>query len=220
MGFKFSNLERRVLTNSRDGPQQDIEIHEMSLSCLSCWPIPPFIWASCRHMKLLLELGRSYSSHQTAQDVQRQQWLSSLCAFAHAVFFSWVIPFPLATCHLLSILSHLTQISHCLHEATLTLCCTPTVTDVQPPSWECTSTCYILHLLCPMICFQEVPPIRPWVAPEQGLPLHFSAHAGGSLVTQSCLTLCDPMDCSPPGSSVYGISQASTLVEMGCHFLL
>ena len=27
-------------------------------------------------------------------------------------------------------------------------------------------------------------------------------------VSQSCLTLCDPMDCSPPGSSVHGISQA------------
>ena len=28
---------------------------------------------------------------------------------------------------------------------------------------------------------------------------------------QSCPTLCDPMDCSPSGSSVYGISQARTL---------
>ena len=27
-------------------------------------------------------------------------------------------------------------------------------------------------------------------------------------VTQSCPTLCDPMDCSPPGSSVHGILQA------------
>ena len=27
------------------------------------------------------------------------------------------------------------------------------------------------------------------------------------LVAQLCLTLCDPMDCSPPGSSVYGISR-------------
>ena len=26
------------------------------------------------------------------------------------------------------------------------------------------------------------------------------------LVTQLCPTLCDPMDCSPPGSSVRGIS--------------
>ena len=26
-----------------------------------------------------------------------------------------------------------------------------------------------------------------------------------ALVTQSCLTLCDPKDCGPPGSSVYGI---------------
>ena len=31
------------------------------------------------------------------------------------------------------------------------------------------------------------------------------------LVTQSCLTLCDPMDCSPPGSSVHGILQARIL---------
>ena len=28
---------------------------------------------------------------------------------------------------------------------------------------------------------------------------------------QECLTLCDPMDCSPPGSSVHGIFQASIL---------
>ena len=31
------------------------------------------------------------------------------------------------------------------------------------------------------------------------------------LVAQSCPTLCDPMDCSPPGSSVRGILQARIL---------
>ena len=31
------------------------------------------------------------------------------------------------------------------------------------------------------------------------------------LVVQSCLTLCDPVDCSPPGSSVHGILQARIL---------
>ena len=31
------------------------------------------------------------------------------------------------------------------------------------------------------------------------------------LVAQLCLTLCNPMDCSLPGSSVYGISQARIL---------
>ena len=30
-------------------------------------------------------------------------------------------------------------------------------------------------------------------------------------VTQSCLALCDPMDCSPPGSSVRGILQTRML---------
>ena len=31
------------------------------------------------------------------------------------------------------------------------------------------------------------------------------------LVTQSCPILCDPMDCSPPDSSVHGILQARIL---------
>ena len=31
------------------------------------------------------------------------------------------------------------------------------------------------------------------------------------LVTQLCWTLCNPMDCSPPGSSVHGILQARML---------
>ena len=31
------------------------------------------------------------------------------------------------------------------------------------------------------------------------------------LATQSCLTLCDPILCSPPGSSVHGILQARIL---------
>ena len=30
-------------------------------------------------------------------------------------------------------------------------------------------------------------------------------------LAQSCLTLCDPMDCRPPGSSVHGIFQARIL---------
>ena len=35
---------------------------------------------------------------------------------------------------------------------------------------------------------------------------------------QSCLTLCDPMDCSPTGSSVHGIFQARTWSRL--HFIL
>ena len=31
------------------------------------------------------------------------------------------------------------------------------------------------------------------------------------LVAQACLTLCDPMDCSLPGSSVHGLLQARIL---------
>ena len=36
-------------------------------------------------------------------------------------------------------------------------------------------------------------------------------NTGGSLADQSCPTLCDPMECSPPGSSDHGILQARIL---------
>ena len=39
-----------------------------------------------------------------------------------------------------------------------------------------------------------------------------------SEVPQSCLTLCDPMDCSPPGSSVHGILQARILEWVAISF--
>ena len=40
------------------------------------------------------------------------------------------------------------------------------------------------------------------------------------LVTQSFLTLCDPMNCSPPSSFVHRILQARTLQRMSSHSLL
>ena len=35
---------------------------------------------------------------------------------------------------------------------------------------------------------------------------------------QPCLTLCDPMDCSPPGASDHGILQAKTLEWVAISF--
>ena len=39
-----------------------------------------------------------------------------------------------------------------------------------------------------------------------------------SEVAQSCPTVCDPMDCSPPGSSVHGIFQARVLEWIAISF--
>ena len=39
-----------------------------------------------------------------------------------------------------------------------------------------------------------------------------------SAVAQLCLTLCDPVDCSPPGSSVHGILQARIVERVAISF--
>ena len=39
------------------------------------------------------------------------------------------------------------------------------------------------------------------------------------LVSQSCLTVCNPTDCSPPGSSIHGDSPGES-TGVGCHTLL
>ena len=68
--------------------------------------------------------------------------------------------------------------------------------SVQPHRWQPTR---LLH---------------PWDSPGKntGVGCHFLLQCmkvkSESEVIQSCLTLRDPMDCSPPGSSVHGISQA------------
>ena len=60
----------------------------------------------------------------------------------------------------------------------------------------------------------------PWDSPGKntGVGCHFLLQCmkveSESEVTQSCLTLRDPMDCSPPGSSIHGIFRA-TVLEWG-----
>ena len=59
---------------------------------------------------------------------------------------------------------------------------------------------------------------RPWDSPGKntGVGCHFlqcMKVKSGREVTQSCLTLCDPVDCSLSGSSVHGIFQAKVLEE-------
>ena len=58
---------------------------------------------------------------------------------------------------------------------------------------------------------------RPWDSPGKntGVGCHFLLQCmkvkSESEVSQSCLTPSDPMDCSPPGSSIHGILQARVL---------
>ena len=62
---------------------------------------------------------------------------------------------------------------------------------------------------------QQAP--RPWDSPGKntGVGCHFLLQCmkvkSESEVAQLCLTLSDPMDCSPPGSSFHGIFQARVL---------
>ena len=49
--------------------------------------------------------------------------------------------------------------------------------------------------------------------------LDFLSHAAAAVKSfQSCLTLCDPIDTSPPGSPVPGILQARTLEWVAISF--
>ena len=45
-----------------------------------------------------------------------------------------------------------------------------------------------------------------------------AVHSYLFLVSKSSLTLCDPMDCSPPGSSVHGTLQAGILKWVAVSF--
>ena len=62
-------------------------------------------------------------------------------------------------------------------------------------------------------CHEEQTPRFPvlTVSRRQASGLSYWGRRSEVLVTQSCLTLCVPTDCSPPGFSVHGILQARIL---------
>ena len=74
---------------------------------------------------------------------------------------------------------------------------------------------------CPTLCDpikrQPMRLPRPWDSPGKntGVGCHFLLQCmkvkSESEVVQSYSTLSDPMDCSPPGSSIHGIFQARVL---------
>ena len=98
------------------------------------------------------------------------------------------------------------------------------------PPWRgraCRDRSVLSHLAaksfqsCPTLCDpHRRQPTRlphPWDSPGKntGVGCHFLLQCmkvkSESEVAQSCPTLSDPMDCSPPGSSVHGIFQAGVL---------
>ena len=69
-------------------------------------------------------------------------------------------------------------------------------------------------------------PLSHWGSPIELVPsleqrcsyFKYSSIKKESKVTQSCLTVCDPMDCSLPGSSIHGIFQARVLKWVAVSF--
>ena len=62
--------------------------------------------------------------------------------------------------------------------------------------------------------------LSAFVGPETSLLSGLLPFEGCVLVTQSCPTLCNPMDYSPAGSSVHGINSPGKNTGEGCHALL
>ena len=96
--------------------------------------------------------------------------------------------------------------------------CPPCLTAFQGSGWRLPGGS-LLGFTClkPIVCLKHITCVHPLhvlihhvcssqVGNSQQDFLHFAAKS-----LQSCLTLCDPMDCSLPGSSVHGIFQARVL---------
>ena len=81
-------------------------------------------------------------------------------------------------------------------------------------TWKVKSLSHVQLSATPWTVAHQAPPSMEFSRQEywSGLPfpspMHACMHAKS---LQSCLTLCDPMDSSPPGSSVHGILQARIL---------
>ena len=87
--------------------------------------------------------------------------------------------------------------------------------------------CYVASVVSDSVRSQRWQPTRlphPWDSSgkDTGVSCHVLLQCmkakSESEVAQSCPTLRDPMDCSPPGSSIPGILQARTLEWVAISF--
>ena len=95
-------------------------------------------------------------------------------------------------------------------------------------SWQCHTFILLAYqwpkpvaYLSPYISFRHQTPISTGSRSYRVLPgesLESWCGGGGSLVPKSCPTLCNPMDCSPPGSSVHGILHGRKLESVAISF--
>ena len=86
--------------------------------------------------------------------------------------------------------------------------------------WLAAPCCWVTSVVSDSVWPHRQQPTRlprPWDSPGKntGVGCHFLLQCmkvkNESEVAQWCLTLSDPMDCSPPGSSIHGIFQARVL---------
>ena len=86
--------------------------------------------------------------------------------------------------------------------------------------WVCSNDC-LSYSVCPSVCIPGSLCV-PWAKCAcVCVPVNCSycpSYCQFSSVTQSCPTLCNPKDCSPPGSPVPGILQARTLEWVAISF--
>ena len=89
--------------------------------------------------------------------------------------------------------------------------CSPTVCQVHAEASGMRGGCPGGEAQLPTLGFfreSSYEALHWWAWARPGCPESWTVNG---LVAQSCPTLCDPMDCSPPGFSVRGISQARIL---------
>ena len=98
---------------------------------------------------------------------------------------------------------------------------------VNSPSFYLSENYFLKGSRLPIVLSWPVedilPPLASFIAVEESVVsliaipswvMHLirkSTAAAAAKSLQSCPTLCDPMDCSPPGSSIHGIFQARVL---------
>ena len=92
------------------------------------------------------------------------------------------------------------------------------VSACPPLCFCCHDACMYAHSLqsCPTLRPHGLQPTRllhPWDSPGKntGVSCHFLLQCMHAKLLQSYPTLCNPIDSSPPGSSVHGILQARKL---------
>ena len=186
-----------IQNKGKYNPFPEVDLHQGGIKRLSVKLSEPWLWERVHN---LTTSPTEFPADSLSPKTSQEHFFSLLHFFGH-----------LSTDDFVLLLKYFLSTSHLPTQTVSQRPCVLCSFNGFPNSACCGHFSRVRLCATPQTAAHQAPPSLGFSRQEHWSGLPFPSPMHESEVAQSCPTPSDPMDCSPPGSSVHGIFQARVL---------